>query len=107
MEFADNADDGEVNIFFSLVQKESHADLKKVHSGIKTIAFILFININISFDTDKIIMTFTVFQSGKNSFANWARQNTETTHSSRDGSISHGSHTHNYQLSSAHVSTLN
>ena len=70
MEFADNADDGEVNIFFSLVQKESHADLKKVHSGIKTIAFILFININISFDTDKIIMTFTVFQSGKNSFAN-------------------------------------
>ena len=68
MKFADNADDRKVNIF-SLVQKEIHADLKTVHSGIKTIAFILFININISFDTDKIIMTFTVFQSGKNSFA--------------------------------------
>ena len=37
---------------------------KKVHRSIKVSHLFLFININISFDTDKINMTFTVFQSG-------------------------------------------
>ena len=37
---------------------------KKVHRSIKVSHLFLFVNINTSFDTDKIIMTFTVFQSG-------------------------------------------
>ena len=39
MEFTDNADEGKVNIFFSSTKKKS-CGFKKVHSGIKTIAFI-------------------------------------------------------------------
>ena len=63
MEFTDNADEGKVNIFFSSTKK-SHTDLKRYTVALKLSHLFLFINKNISFDTDKIIMTFTVFQSG-------------------------------------------
>ena len=63
MEFTDNADEGKVNIFFSSTKK-IHTDLKRYIVALKLSHLCSFININISFDTAKIIMTFTVFQSG-------------------------------------------
>ena len=63
MEFTDNAEDGKVNIFFYSTKK-SHTDLKRYIVALKLSHLCSFININISFDTAKIIMTFTVFQSG-------------------------------------------
>ena len=62
MDFTNNADDGKVTIFF--FYKIKLYGSKKVHRSIKVSHLFLFVNINISFDTDKIIMTFTVFQSG-------------------------------------------
>ena len=62
MDFTNNADDGKVTIFF--FDKIKLYGSKKVHRSIKVSHLFLFININISFDTDKINMTFTVFQSG-------------------------------------------
>ena len=62
MDFTNNADDGKVTICF--FYKIKLYGPKKVHRSIKVSHLFLLININISFDTDKIIMIFTVFQSG-------------------------------------------
>ena len=54
MEFTDNADEGKVNIFFSSTKQNSYG-FKKVHSGIKTMAFI-------SIYFYLLIKTFTLIQ---------------------------------------------
>ena len=64
MEFTDNADNGKVKIFFYSTKKKVIRIYKRYIVALKLSHLCSFININISFDTDKIIMTSTVFQSG-------------------------------------------
>ena len=63
MDFTDNADDGKVNIFFSF-KIESYESKKRYIEAYKVWHLFVFVNIDISFDANKISMTFTVFQSG-------------------------------------------